>query len=64
MKQADVRRGRPARAEAPSIPKTIRFSAAGLKRISDAARVNGQKPSDFARDAIVTAADDCLEANS
>lgn len=52
------------RAEAPSVPRTIRFSPAELQRIAQAAQVNGQKPSDFARDAIVTAADDCLESNS
>ncbi len=59
-----LRRGRNPRAEAPSIPRTFRFSPAELHRMELAAKVNGQCPSQFARDAIVTAADDCLEPDS
>jgi len=56
------RRGRPPRAEAPSTPLRIRFSPLERQRLELAAQANRQRPSDFARDAIVTAAEDCLEA--
>lgn len=49
------------RAEAPSTPLPIRLSPAERQRISVAARLNHQTVSQFARDALVTAADDCLE---
>lgn len=64
MSDVLVRRGRPLRAEAPSVPVVIRFSPAELDRIKRAASVNRQDKSEFARDAIVTAAEDCLESNS
>ena len=60
----EPRRGRKARADAPSLVKTIRFSPQEWDRLQKAASVNRQRPSDFARDAIVTAAGDCLEPNS
>ena len=55
------RRGRPARNEEPTTAYAIRFTKAERAVIKKAARVNGQKPSEFARDAIVTAAEDCLD---
>ncbi len=55
---------RQARAEAPSTPMPIRLSPAERERVERAAKVNHQTPSQFARDALVTAADDCLEAHS
>jgi uncharacterized protein (DUF1778 family) len=55
------RRGRRPRAEAPGKPLTTRLSPAERKRVKKAARLNRQSLSDFVRDAIVTAADDCLE---
>jgi uncharacterized protein (DUF1778 family) len=56
------RRGRPPRAEAAARPFLIRLSPAERERLEAAARANHQQPADFARDALVTAADDCLEA--
>jgi uncharacterized protein (DUF1778 family) len=55
---------RAARAEAPSVPLPVRLSPAERERVKEAARVNNQTPSQFVRDAIVTAAEDCLEAHS
>lgn len=52
---------RPARAEAPSKPVPVRLSPAERQRVEEAARVNHQRFAEFARDALVTAADDCLE---
>jgi len=52
---------RPPRAEAPSRPVPIRLSPAERTRVLQAARVNHQTVSGFLRDAIVTAADECLE---
>lgn len=52
---------RTARAEAPSVPLPVRLSPAERERVKEAARVNGQNVSQFARDALVTAAEDCLE---
>lgn len=53
--------GRHARAEAASTPLPIRVSPEERARIARAALVNRQSVSAFARDALVTAADDCLE---
>ena len=39
----------------------VRLSDAERVRLTQAAAVNHQTRSDFARDAITTAADDCLE---
>lgn len=55
------RRGRPYRAEGPTVRHSVRFSPAELHRVKIAASINYQTPSQFIRDAIVTAADDCLE---
>ena len=52
---------RHARAEAPSRPLPVRISPVERERIKLAARVNRQTVSDFARDALMTAAEDCLE---
>lgn len=52
---------RPNRAEAPSVPTCTRLSPAELERVTRAASTNHQTVSEFARDALVTAADDCLE---
>lgn len=49
------------RAEAPSEPFRIRLSPDERRWFTIAARVNHQNLSQFARDAIVTAAEDCLE---
>lgn len=54
---------RKSRAEAPSEPFRVRLSPDELKRFTIAARVNHQNLSQFARDAIVTAAEDCLESS-
>jgi uncharacterized protein (DUF1778 family) len=54
-------RGRRMRAEALSQPLPVRLSPAERERVRVAARVNHQNVSQFARDALVTAADDCLE---
>lgn len=56
--------GRPNRAEAPSVPVRIRLSPAERQRLQQAATANHQRLSEFARDAIVTAAEDTLESNS
>ncbi len=55
---------RPARTDEPTKPYTLRLTKAERERIKKAARVNRQKPADFARDALVTAADDCLESTA
>jgi len=52
---------RPTRGEAPSTPATVRLSPEEKARILTAAKINHQNVSQFARDALVTAADDCLE---
>jgi uncharacterized protein (DUF1778 family) len=52
---------RPVRAEAPSSPLPIRLSPDERECVEMAARVNRQTPSQFARDALVTAASECLE---
>jgi len=51
----------PNRAEAPSVALSTRLSPAERERIDQAAKANHQTVSQFARDAIVTAADECLE---
>ena len=55
---------RKARAEAPSLPMPVRLSPAERARVMEAARVNRQSISAFCRDALVTAAEDCLETGS
>ena len=52
---------RPARAEAPSTPLPVRLSPEERDRVRQAAEANRQTVSQFARDALVTAAEDCLE---
>jgi len=49
------------RAEAPSVPITVRFSPAERDRITEALRVNRQNMTEFVRDALMNAAEDCLE---
>lgn len=53
---------RPARDGVPSGPVCVRLSEAERERVKEAARVNHQSRSQFIRDAIVTAAEDCLES--
>ncbi len=52
---------RPSRAEAASSPTPIRLSPAERTLVNKAARVNHQNFSEFARDALVGAASDCLD---
>jgi len=52
---------RPNRAEAPSGQFHVRLSPAERERVDQAAKANHQTTSQFSRDALVTAADDCLE---
>ena len=55
-------RGRKPRAElASSNMVRIRLSPQELRRAAEAAHVNRQTISDFVRDAIVEAAEDCLD---
>lgn len=49
------------RAESASVVESVRLSPAERARAQKAAQVNRQKYSQFIRDAIVTAAEDCLE---
>lgn len=49
------------RAEAPSEPVRVRLSPVEKQMARDAAHINRQKLSAFIRDAIVSAAGDCLE---
>lgn len=49
------------RAEAPSTPVRVRLSPAEKAIVERAAKVNRQNVSQFLRDALVTAAEDCLE---
>lgn len=58
------RRGRKTRAEAPSRPLGFRFSPAEIERLELAAKLNHQKMSEFARDVILIATEDCLNDNS
>jgi len=55
---------RPPRNDEPTKAYAIRLTQAERDRIKEAARANGQKPAEFARDAIVTAAEDCLESTT
>lgn len=55
---------RPARNDKPSKNYTIRLTESERQRIEAAARANMQKPAEFVRDAVVTAADDCLESTA
>lgn len=50
------------RAEAKSTPYTVRLSPAERQIVHQAAQVNHQRPSQFVRDALVTAAAECLES--
>ncbi len=52
---------RPNRAEAPSVATCTRLSPAERKRVDQAAEANHQTVSQFSRDALVTAAEDCLD---
>ncbi len=52
---------RPNRAEALSVPTSTRLSPAERERVEQAAAANHQTVSQFSRDALVTAADECLE---
>lgn len=52
------------RADAPSRPVGVRLSPEERRMVEDAAAVNHQRFSEFARDALVTAAADCLEVES
>jgi len=52
---------RPNRAEAPSQDFHLRLSPAERVRVEAAAKVNHQTASEFGRDALITAADDCLD---
>jgi uncharacterized protein (DUF1778 family) len=52
---------RPVRAEAASIALSTRLSPAERDRVDQAAKANHQTRSEFARDALVTAANECLE---
>jgi uncharacterized protein (DUF1778 family) len=54
----------PPRAEAPSTPVRVRLSPAEQARAQEAAKANRQNLSQFIRDAVVTAAEDCLERES
>lgn len=56
-------RHRPAPAEAARQVTTLRLSPAERERVAEAARANRQNVSQFARDAIVTAAEECLETS-
>ncbi len=49
------------RAEAPSTPSQVRLSPAERSLVDAAASVNHQTFSDFARDALASAAGECLE---
>jgi uncharacterized protein (DUF1778 family) len=51
----------PRRAEAPSTPFRVRLSPDERALAQEAARANHQTMSQFMRDALVTAASDCLE---
>jgi len=57
-------RGRPPRAEAPAERFAVRLSPAERARAERAARLNRQRVADFVRDAIVSAAEDCLDTSS
>jgi len=52
---------RHARAEAPSVDFHLRLSPAERARVDEAAMANHQTSSQWAREALVIAAEDCLE---
>jgi len=49
------------RAEAPSVSTSTRLSPAERDRVEQAAKANHQTVSQFSRDALITAAEECLE---
>ncbi len=55
------KRGRRPRADSESQPFPVRLSQAERAIVKEAARVNHQRPSEFMRDALLTAAGECLE---
>lgn len=55
------RRGRRRRGSATAQVYAVRLTPDERARLEAAARANHQRPADFARDALVTAADDILE---
>lgn len=59
-----MRRGNPPRAEAVSRPFRVRLSPAERDILRRAAAINRQDQSAFARDALMTAASECLEGVS
>jgi uncharacterized protein (DUF1778 family) len=52
------------RAEANSKPTPVRLSPAEAAMVKTAAKVNHQSFSQFARDALIIAAGDCLEVKN
>lgn len=50
------------RPEVRSTPIRVRLTPSERKLVQDAARVNQQNVSQFLRDALMTAAGDCLES--
>ena len=50
------------RAEAPAKPFSVALSPAERARVLEAAHANRQSLSQFSRDALLIAADDCLES--
>lgn len=52
---------RPTRTDAATADFHVRLTAAERDRVDQAAKANHQTNSQFARDALVTAADECLE---
>ena len=54
---------RPTRAVAPGVPFTIRLSPDERIRLDQAMKANHQTQTEFVRDALMTAADECLEGS-
>lgn len=52
------------RAEAVSYPLPVRLSPAERERVEHAAAISRQSVSDFARDALATAVEDCEDPSS
>lgn len=52
---------RPPRAEAAGVPFQVRLSPAERERLEEAARVNMKSLAEFTRDAVMDAAEECLE---
>ena len=50
------------RAEAPAVPFSVPLSPAERERVRIAAQINHQTLSQFGRDALLDAAEDCLES--